>query len=730
MPEYSLDYETRSRADLRKVGAFRYAYDPSTEILCFSLLKENGEPRIWVPKKWRYIVEGHMPLVPDHELDDLSKPDAVISAFNATFECAITDALFKSTTRYRPICHEQWRCVASMARRAALPGSLKKLGEALNLTEQKDSKGDALIRKFSVPHSTGKRKGEFTEPDEDPEAFRDFCLYCLQDTRTEREAKERLKDFELKGLALDCFQLTLAINTRGFPVNLDALRKAEKLVAEETLKVESEFVKLTGGIRPSQGAKLLVWLKERGFKHDNLKAETLEEFFEEFDDELDETTLLGQVLTLKRRIGFASLKKIPAMIACAGPHDNRVRGTHKDHGAGTGRWTAELVQPQNFKKPAPYMEKCSGQAYKDICDGCTNDWLELVYGPPLEVIASCIRHFIQDDGPMLNADYSSIEARLMAWQTQEKWRLDVFKTHGQIYEASACQMFGMTMQEFTDYKAKYGKHHPMRQKGKFGELSLQYMGSHRAIIKMGGLKQGLKEEELPELVKVWRAASPNFGVMWNQIGESAKNAIRSPGKLFPFGVSGAFFSTQTAGMKFLFMRLPSGRRIAYPQPELVPQISWSEDYVEVVQEKDEETGATVTVERVVKGEYKKIIQPTADQVAKTKQRWPKARMSECITFYGQIPLKKIWGRILLHAGIGANNFIQGIAADNMTVGAINASRAGYKIVALIHDEALSEYDPLAGQSADHFVKCLTKLPAWAEGMPLAAEGGVVEFYLK
>ena len=178
------------------------------------------------------------------------------------------------------------------------------------------------------------------------------------------------------------------------------------------------------------------------------------------------------------------------------------------------------------------------------------------------------------------------------------------------------------------------------------------------------------------------------------------------------------------------MRLPSGRKIAYPQPELVPQISWSEDYVEKVQETDEETGKLVTVERVVKGEYKKIIQPTAEQVAKTKQRWPKARMSECITFYGQVPMKKIWGRILLHAGIGANNFIQGIAADNMTVGALNASRAGYKIVALIHDEALSEYDPLAGQSADHFVKCLTKLPAWAEGMPLAAEGGVVEFYLK
>ncbi len=218
--------------------------------------------------------------------------------------------------------------------------------------------------------------------------------------------------------------------------------------------------------------------------------------------------------------------------------------------------------------------------------------------------------------------------------------------------------------------------------------------------------------------------------MWNQIGEASKNAIRSPGKVFEFGLSGAFFCTQSAGMKFLFMRLPSGRKIAYPQPELVPQLSWTEDHIEKVLVKDEDTGEPVTVERVVKGEYKKLLNPTTQQIAKIKAKWPKARMSECVTFFGQVPLKKVWGRIAAHAGIFCNNFCQGIAADNMTMGALNADSAGYQIIALIHDQALSEYEPLKGQTAEHFKQCLIKLPTWAEGMPLAAEGGVVEFYQK
>lgn len=739
MLEASLDYETRSLCSLKKLGAGRYSCDPSTEILCFSVAPNVGETKIWVPKKWRYIVQGRLPLVSDAEVRQLSHPDTVVSAFNASFEISITDALFTKTTGMPAIGHKQWRCVAVMARMAALPSKLEKLAQILKLKHQKDAKGAGLIKKFSIPNPRTKK---FTEPDEDPEAFVEFCSYCIQDSNVEREAKQLLRDFSLTGMTLRGFQADIEINSRGFPVNLDALHKATKLVEAESGRLSREFESLTG-LRPTQGKKLLPWLQARGYKGTNLKAETLDEYFDEEgqpnedieDDDFDplecsDSELLHKVLTLKRYVGFASIKKIKAMIACAGPHDNRVRWTLIFHGAGTGRWTASLVQPQNFKKPVPYMEAFSEAAYKAICAGCSNEWLEMLYGPPLEVIASCIRHFIQDDKPMLDADYASIEARLMAWQTQEQWRLDVFNTHGMIYEASACQMFGLTMQDFKDYKKVHGKPHPLRQKGKFGELSLQYMGYIQALINMGATKQGLTEEELPELVKVWRAASPNFKKHWDSIRDAAIAAIKCPNTKFPFGIRCAFMSTTTAGMRFLFMVLPSGRKIAYPQPEVVPQIAWSEDKVELVEEVDPNTGEIRHVEKVVKGLFKRITDPSIEQILAVREKWPQARMSEAVTFFGKLPKKQAWGRIATHQGVFCNNQIQGEAADTMIQGLVNCEDEGYEICALIHDEALSAYHPEKGQTLEEFVALLTKLPAWAEGMPLKAEGDVVKFYKK
>jgi DNA polymerase len=179
---------------------------------------------------------------------------------------------------------------------------------------------------------------------------------------------------------------------------------------------------------------------------------------------------VGQALQLKKMISYASLKKIPAMINCAGPHDNRVRGTLTFHGAGPGRWSATLVQPQNFKRPT--IDETE-EVYDAICSGCDAEWLREMYGPPLEMVSSSIRHFIHDtaNGDMLDADYAAIEARVIAWQADEEWRLDVFRTHGKIYEASASQMFSVPLQEFDEYRKKNGKHHPLRQKGKTAELA-------------------------------------------------------------------------------------------------------------------------------------------------------------------------------------------------------------------------------------------------------------------
>ena len=724
MATYHVDIETRSRADLKKVGAHRYARDASTEILCIAIAKDDHDPRIWVPPSWRHLV-AHDIIAEELLFEMCFDKEAVVYAHNSQFEIANLDALMEKTTGFKPPAHHQWRCTAAMGRRAALPASLEKLAETLNLKNLKDSKGKGLIRKFSVPQTVGKRKGEFIEPTDEPEAFKEFCDYCIQDVRVEQEIHKTLKDFELTGFPLATFLLDIDINCRGFPVNLDALRKAEKLVNEETEALAEEFRKLTG-FEHTQRDRVVEWLQKNGFKHDNLRADTLEEIFE--NEEFDDSTPLGRALTLKKRVSYASLKKIPAMLGCAGPQDNRVRGTLVYHGAGTGRWSASLVQPQNFKRPAEYLKKLTGEAYYDIIAGCNRDWLNLVYGPPLEVVSSCIRHFIQDTGPMLDADYAAIEARIIAWQAQEKWRLDVFNTHGKIYEASASMMFKVPFSEFEAYEAR-GEKHPLRQKGKQAELACGFGGGVGALERMGALKNGLTKEELPDIISQWREANPAVVAHWRTTEDAAKNAIRNPGKVYPFGVNCGFFRTKTAGMDYLFMRLPSGRKLAYPQPQLTPQIVWKEEKIELVNGTDED-GKPTQIRKVISSEQKKLFNPTPEQIAKVKQKHPKARMSEAITFFGQIPMKAMWGRVATYGGSLVENATQAIAADFMAHGAINASRAGYKIVALIHDEALSEYDPLAGQTADHFVQCLTKLPAWAEGMPLAAEGGVVEFYQK
>ena len=720
MPTFHIDMETRSRCDLKKCGAYRYANDPSTEILCMAIAEGNSEPVIWVPiSSCRTFWTDYYTCDQDEKvsllLKKLSDRNSLIYAHNAPFERCISDALWEKTFGLPAPHYSQWRCTAAMGRRAALPASLEKLAEVLKLGHQKDPKGKALIRKFSIPQTVGKRKGEFIQPEEEPEAFKEFTNYCKQDVAVEQEIHRVLKDFELDGVPLSTFILDMEINGRGFPVNLNALHKAHKIVEQESSRLSEEFTKLTG-CSPNQNAVFLAWLKARGYEGDNLRAETLEETLE--DEDFDPTTEVGQALQLKKMISYASLKKIPAMINCAGPHDNRVRGTLTFHGAGPGRWSATLVQPQNFKRPT--IDETE-DVYDAICAGCDAEWLREMFGPPLEMVSSSIRHFIHDteNGDMLDADYAAIEARVLAWQAQEEWRLDVFRTHGKIYEASASQMFHVEFSEFERYKKEHGKQHPLRLKGKVAELALGYRGGPGAMAKMGALKQGLKAKELAPIVRAWREASPNIVKLWDETDAAAVQAVLTPNVKIPFGVRCHFVCTRTAGMNYLFMVLPSGRRIAYPDPKIEKVLIWGE-----------ETPCFIDDEWIVETVWKKIVNPTVDQILNIKEKFPNARIKDGLTIFSQLPKTVHWGRVLTHGGILVENACQGIAFDFMAEGALNASKAGYEICALIHDEALSAYHPEKGQSLEEFVALLTKLPAWAEGMPLKAEGDVVKFYRK
>lgn len=553
MPSYHLDYETRSRVDIRSQGSHRYANDPSTKILCCAVAKDDEDPVIW-----RVDTGGDEALALMREVVD--NPDNLIYAHNATgFEVPVSDALWEKTFGFPPPQHHQWRCTAVMARKASLPYHLGKLGEALGITNQKDKSGTSLIGLFSIPQ----KDGSFTKIADQPQKFDAFCEYCLQDVRAEREVHRLLHRFELKGAPLDTFLADMEMNLRGIPINLDAVANARSIVEDAAGPAEAQFEKLTG-LSTSQTVKLQKWANERGYPHDNFQSDTLSDWLETAED-----GDLKTALSIRALISFAANKKLKPMAECAGPHDNKVRGTMMYLGAlRTGRWSSSLVQVQNIKKPSAHLSDHTQDIYRLISSGVGYQDLDIHYGNPLEAVASCMRHFIDDGKPMWDVDYSAIEARIVAWLAGEGWVLDVFRGHGKIYEATASQMFKVPFEDFAAHKKEKGSHHPMRAKGKVATLSCSYGGSTGALIKMGALRSGLTEAELPPLVEAWREANPKIVALWDACNTASRRALNNPGEKFKAGEYLTYFSGRTAGMNFLFCRLPSGRCLCYPRPRM------------------------------------------------------------------------------------------------------------------------------------------------------------------
>lgn len=401
MPRHlHLDFETFSEADIRDVGAYRYAFDPSTEILCAALAFDNEEP-----VAWDCTMDEIDAMDSDEHRAALADPEVLIYAHHAMFEAAICQALLKKTWGIECPDLSRFRCTMSLARRASLPGKLETLAEVLELGHQKDKRGKSLIKKFSMMQPAKKPTKKHPNglpphrirPVDDPAAFREFVNYCKQDVRAEQEVSRRLSYFD-EPINNANYSLDQRINARGVPVNLAALRHAQKLIDEETAIVSAKFRELCG-FEVTQNAMLLKWCGAHRVTFENLQAETVDTFLEQHEDlhitDDDETSLalVVRALRLKQSIAYASIKKVKTMLECAGPHDNRIRGMLNHHGATTGRWTASLVQFQNMKRPTI---KHSEDAYREICEGVSREMLELCYGPVLEVISSCIRHFVHD----------------------------------------------------------------------------------------------------------------------------------------------------------------------------------------------------------------------------------------------------------------------------------------------------------------------------------------------
>lgn len=714
------DYETTSLSDITKVGAYRYACDPSTRILMFAVAEGDMDPVLW---RFDQPLSDES-LQARQLLQDAIDQGDLVYAHNYQFELAISHyRLAKDVGIAFPPAHDTLRCTQAMCRRAAIPESLGKAAEFLQLPIQKDTIGKTLIKIFSdqeeiitleppvgaIDPDTIKTlkngsKSKGTKPKsrkstspilEDPipwdwqvkvagekmtvrTAWNHFMSYCKTDVIVERQIHKKLSRFELIGDELASFQFDLRMNFTGVPVNMVALRNADKIITEYQNRFEARMMKMCG-LSSNQRAKLLEWLKERGFKHDDLQSDTVEKALANPEGM---TPIALEVLKCRALLSFSAIKKIPTMLAAAAP-DDRVRGTTLWHGARTGRATGRIIQPQNMKKATI---KDSALAYQMLCEGADLADFEVLWESPLEVMSSCCRHFLQrPEGMMLDADYVGVEARIAPWLAGEEEKLQSILDGVDQYKSMAADIvFNIPYEQVTKEQRTIGK--PI-------ELSCVYGTGGRGLMNALRDTYGVHKTlaECKAIVKAYREKFPKLVQCWDDMEKAAKHAIRTgevtkvaDGKL-------AFARIQTAGTLYLVMRLPSGRRMYYPHPEVKP----------VFKKYDEEDMREDPYKREKKGYW-----------------------IDSISFYGKS--EQAWIRIHTWGSRLFENACQAIGADLLNYGCLQAEKEGYNILMIIHDQCLAD----ATLPLDEFVEALCRKQPWAETFPLEADGNIVPYYLK
>lgn len=534
--QLAIDIETYSDVDLINCGVYKYTDSDSFEILLFAYSIDDGETNIVD------IACGEE--VPDEIMEMLLDDSVIKTAFNANFERTCISRHFGMELK-----PEAWRCTAVQAAMLALPLSLEGVGAVLGLDKQKMTEGKELIRYFCSPCKATKSNGGRTRnlPQDAPEKWEQFKTYCIRDVDVEKQIRKKLWKYPIPEKEQELYCLDQRINDRGIMVDRNLVNHAiacDLLYKETATKRAYELSELDN---PNSVSQLKGWLTEKGIEVDSLAKATVEELMEKTEGDVQE------MLKLRLAMSKTSVKKYEAIdrSVCI---ENRVHGLLQFFGANrTGRWAGRLVQIHNLpQNHISDLELARGL----VADGRFDD-VELLYESTPNVLSELIRTaFVAKPGSrFIISDFSAIEARVLAWLAGEQWRLEVFQTHGKIYEASASAMFHVPIEEIT-------KTSPLRQKGKISELALGYGGSVGAMTSMGALKMGLSEEELPSLVTTWRNANPNITQFWWAVDEAAVKAVRDKK---PSRVGRVAFE-YTSGI--LFVTLPSGRKLSYVKPKM------------------------------------------------------------------------------------------------------------------------------------------------------------------
>lgn len=546
MKTLAIDIETFSSADLKSCGVYKYTEAKDFEILLLAWKIESG--KLKVEKSDVKIVDlASGESLPYGLLMALTDPYVKKTAWNASFERTCIAKHFGIT-----LPPGQWECSMAKAAQLSLPLSLEQAGKAIGLTDGKMADGKKLIRYFSIPCKPTKTNGMRARnlPAHDPEKWLSFKEYCVQDVKTEQQIREHISFFEFPAKEKLVWNLDQKINDRGILLDPEFVQNAIAFDEEFADKLTAEAVELTGLENPNSVKQLKEWLlEETGEQVGSLNKETIPALLKSV-----ESDKAKQVLALRQQLAKTSVKKYKAMenIIC---DDNRARGLHQYYGANrTGRWAGRLVQPQNMpKNNLPDL-----QLARTLVKNNDPDMLEMAFGNVPDTISQLIRtSFVAGKGKrFIVADFSAIEARVIAWYANEKWRLDVFKTHGKIYEASGAHMFKVPIEQVTRGSV-------LRDKAKIAELALGYQGSVGALKRMGSEKMGLEEKELQPLVNKWREANKKIVQFWYDVNDTAIAAVENGGMAESIGNIKYYVKND-----YLYCELPSGRKLAYKKPRL------------------------------------------------------------------------------------------------------------------------------------------------------------------
>ena len=545
----SIDLETRSSADITKTGSYRYIQDPDFRILLFGY-KIDDQPEV--------VIDLTKEEMPDKIITILANPAYIKHAYNAAFEWYALNRAGYPT----PI--EQWQCTMVWSLYCGYAAGLANTGEAIGLPEDKKKSltGKALIRYFCTPQKPTKAfKKKYHDPEDDPEKWELFVDYNRQDVVAEWEILQRLKNFPMPESEWQLWRMDIRMNAFGVKVDEQLIRGALEIDERSTGELTAQATALTGLSNPNSTAQLLPWLKENGCDLPDLQKLTVEEALQR--DDLDPKA--RKALELRQLLGKTSIKKYVAMETAKGEGD-RVRGISQFYGANrTGRYAGRLVQMQNL--PRNYLPTLD--AARRMVRAGNYEGVKMIYGNVPDTLSQLIRTaFIPSDGRhFVVADFSAIEARMIAWMAGEQWVMDVFANGQDIYCETASAMFGVPV-------GKHGPNAELRQKGKIATLALGYQGGPAAMIAMGALRMGISEDELPDIVTMWRQSHPNTVRMWYEIGDMAITCVSTgAGQVFPLAEGRAKLTFRMENdliydQSFLTIELPAGRKLFYPKPYL------------------------------------------------------------------------------------------------------------------------------------------------------------------